>query len=253
MLRPNTRRLLPWTRGTRETGRALHARFALAKENSEEAGRSRSPVQALFRQPGSFKGFLSVAIVGEIGHEAVLEPGQDRKGISTSTPLSFPEGSDSTERQHPIAQITEIVAVDRPAVQEIDGVHEPIPDRVDSGHLPLEFHEPVLEPDLRVRVAKRALDVTAVEPLYVLLEPLDVLLRHGPWAAVSRPAGTIRRGPYTATPRPDGRGVRCDQAANYGRGPGCDWLTDGSAVPFPIAAATLASSGPPEPVSSPAC
>ena len=55
----------------------------------------------------------------------------------------------------------EVVAVDRPAVEEIYGVHEPSPERVDSGHLPLEFHEPVLEPDLRVRVAKRALDVTA--------------------------------------------------------------------------------------------
>jgi hypothetical protein len=50
-------------------------------------------------------------------------------------PASFPDGPERAQRQHPVAQITEVVAVDPPTVEVLSEVRESVPDGVDAGEV----------------------------------------------------------------------------------------------------------------------
>ena len=107
-------------------------------------------------------------------------------GNSVSTPLSFPTARSVPSAQHPITQITEVVAVDPPMVKVPSDVLVPGSDRVNAREVPFEISQPVFPPNFGVRRPKEARNVLAVPSLDAALEDLDVLLRHRP-PSIPRP------------------------------------------------------------------
>ena len=71
-----------------------------------------------------FQGLVSVAEVGEMGHSPVPEPRQDGEGKFGLGAAPLPGDAGCAERQHPVAQITDVWAFNFQRIEMLSDIGE---------------------------------------------------------------------------------------------------------------------------------